>query len=198
MGIKTAGKLILASASPRRKELLKLLGLDFEVLPSCIEETSRTGETPKEHVLRLSAQKVLALSSFYPEAWIIGADTVVVLDGGFMGKPATSAEAKIMLKKLSGREHQVHTGFTIARKITDILLQEAVISSVFFKRLSEEEVNWYVETDEPYDKAGGYALQGMGAFFISRITGSYTNVIGLPLCEAVNLLKSAGAIEFPR
>jgi len=198
MGIKTAGKLILASASPRRKELLKLLGLDFEVLPSCIEETSRTGETPKEHVLRLSAQKVLALSSFYPEAWIIGADTVVVLDGGFMGKPATIAEAKIMLKKLSGREHQVHTGFTIARKITDILLQEAVISSVFFKRLSEEEVNWYVETDEPYDKAGGYALQGMGAFFISRITGSYTNVIGLPLCEAVNLLKSAGAIEFPR
>ena len=88
--------------------------------------------------------------------------------------------------------------FTIARKITDILLQEAVISSVFFKRLSEEEVNWYVETDEPYDKAGGYALQGRGAFFISRVTGSYTNVIGLPLCEAVNLLKSAGAIEFPR
>ena len=198
MGIKTAGKLILASASPRRKELLKLLGLDFEVLPSGVEETSRTGETPEEHVLRLSAQKVLALSSSYPEAWIIGADTVVVLDGGFMGKPATIAEAKIMLKKLSGREHQVHTGFTIARKITDILLQEAVISSVFFKRLSEEEVNWYVETDEPYDKAGGYALQGMGAFFISRITGSYTNVIGLPLCEAVNLLKSAGAIEFPR
>ncbi|MDP2725811.1 MAG: Maf family protein, partial [Syntrophales bacterium] len=132
MGIKTAGKLILASASPRRKELLKLLGLDFEVLPSGIEETSRTGETPDEHVLRLSAQKVLALSSSYPEAWVIGADTVVVLDGGFMGKPATIAEAKIMLKKLSGREHQVYTGFTIARKITDILLQEAVISSVFF------------------------------------------------------------------
>ena len=197
MGIKTAGKLILASASPRRKELLKLLGLHFDVLPSGIEETSRSGETPEEHVLRLSTQKVFALSSSYPEAWVIGADTVVVLDGGFMGKPATIAEAKIMLKKLSGREHQVYTGFAIARKITDILLQEAVISSVFFKRLSEEEVNWYVETDEPYDKAGGYALQGRGAFFISRITGSYTNVIGLPLCEAVNLLKSAGAIEFP-
>ena len=148
-------------------------------------------------MLRLSAQKVLALSSFYPEAWIIGADTVVVLDGGFMGKPATIAEAKIMLKRLSGREHHVYTGFTIARKVTDILLQEAVISSVFFKRLSEEEVNWYVGTDEPYDKAGGYALQGRGAFFISRITGSYTNVIGFPLCEAVSLLKSAGAIEFP-
>ncbi|MDO8722694.1 MAG: nucleoside triphosphate pyrophosphatase [Syntrophales bacterium] len=198
MEIKTAGRLILASASPRRMEMLKLLGLDFEVLPSGIKETSRTGETPEEHVLRLSAQKVFALSSSYPEAWVIGADTVVVLDGGFMGKPATIAEAKKMLKKLSGREHQVYTGFAIARKITDILLLEAVISSVFFKRLSEEEVNWYVGTDEPYDKAGGYALQGRGAFFISRITGSYTNVIGLPLCEAVNLLKSAGAIEFPR
>lgn len=196
MGIRTAGKLILASASPRRMELLKLLGLDFEALPSGIEETSRIGETPEEHVLRLSAQKVLALSSSYPEAWVIGADTVVVLDGGFMGKPATIAEAKIMLKKLSGREHQVHTGFTIARKITDILLQEAVTSSVFFKHISEEELNWYAGTDEPYDKAGGYALQGRGALFISRITGSYTNVIGLPLCEVVNLLKSAGAIEF--
>jgi len=198
MGIIVAGKLILASESPRRIELLRLTGLDFEVMPSSIEEMPQKGESPAEHVLGLSRQKASAVSSRYPDAWILGADTIVVINGEMMGKPAHASEAREMLTKLSGREHYVHTGFTIARKTADVLLGDVVTSSVLFKNISEEEINWYVQTEEPYDKAGGYAAQGAGAMFIREIHGSYTNVIGLPLCEAVSLLKCAGAIEFSR
>jgi septum formation protein len=102
-----------------------------------------------------------------------------------------------MLGKLSGCRHQVYTGIAVMRKSAEVNLSEVVASEVIFKDLSQEEIDWYVMTDEPYDKAGGYALQGRGAFFIKEIHGSYTNVIGLPLCEAVNLLKLAGAIKFP-
>jgi septum formation protein len=198
MQIKVAGKLILASASPRRIELLKLMGLDFEVMPSETDESLEDGESPREHVLRLSAQKVHALSLHYPEAWVMGADTIVVINDEILGKPATTSEAREMLKKLSGRSHQVYTGFTIAHKVREVLLQDVVISLVSFKDISEEEIVWYAGTEEPYDKAGGYALQGMGAFFIKEIHGSYTNVIGLPLCEAASMLKNVGAIEFYR
>ncbi|MDO9585279.1 MAG: Maf family protein [Syntrophales bacterium] len=198
MGVIVAGKLILASESPRRIELLRLMGLDFEVMPSSIEEMPQKGESPVEHVLGLSRQKANAISSRYPDVWILGADTIVVVNGEMMGKPAHASEAREMLARLSGREHYVHTGFTIARKTADVLLGDVVTSSVLFKNISEEEINWYVRTEEPYDKAGGYAVQGAGAMFIREIHGSYTNVIGLPLCEAVSLLKRAGAIEFPR
>lgn len=198
MGITVAGKLILASESPRRKELLRLTGLDFEVIPSGIEEMPQKGENPAEHVLELSKRKAGAVSSLRPDAWILGADTIVVIDGEIMGKPAQTSEAKRMLRKLSGREHHVHTGFTIVRETVDIFLGDVVTSSVLFKDISEEEINWYVRTEEPYDKAGGYAVQGAGAIFIKEIRGSYTNVIGLPLCEAVSLLKQVGAIEFSR
>lgn len=198
MGVIVAGKLILASESPRRIELLRLMGLDFEVMPSSIEEMPQKGESPVEHVLGLSRQKANAISSRYPDVWILGADTIVVINGEMMGKPAHASEAREMLARLSGREHYVHTGFTIARKTADVLLGDVVTSSVLFKNISEEEINWYVRTEEPYDKAGGYAVQGAGAMFIREIHGSYTNVIGLPLCEAVSLLKRAGAIEFPR
>jgi septum formation protein len=198
VGIIVAGKLILASESPRRKELLRLMGLDFEVMPSSIREMPQKGESPEEHVLGLSRQKAIAVSSRYPDAWILGADTIVVINGKMMGKPAHASEAREMLTKLSGKEHYVHTGFTIARKTADVFLGDVVTSSVIFKNISEEEINWYVRTDEPYDKAGGYAAQGAGAIFIREIHGSYTNVIGLPLCESVSLLKRAGAIEFSR
>lgn len=198
MGVIVAGKLILASESPRRIELLRLMGLDFEVMPSSIEEMPQKGESPVEHVFGLSRQKARAVSICYPDAWILGADTIVVVNGEMMGKPAHASEAREMLTKLSGREHYVHTGFTIARKTAGVLLGDVVTSSVLFKNISEEEINWYVRTEEPYDKAGGYAVQGAGAMFIREIHGSYTNVIGLPLCEAVSLLKRAGAIEFSR
>jgi septum formation protein len=197
MEIKVTGRLILASASPRRRELLTLMGLAFEVAPSGIEEATREGDAPGEHVLRLAKQKAQALSAHYPDAWIMGADTIVVLDEEILGKPGAASEAGEMLRRLSGREHQVYTGFALARKETDLLEGDVARSSVFFKNISEEEINRYVKTEEPYDKAGGYALQGRGACFISKIYGSYTNVIGLPLCEVVSLMRRVGAIIFP-
>jgi septum formation protein len=197
MGIKVLDRFILASASPRRSELLNQLGLEFEVVPSGIDEVAREGETPAEHVLRLATAKAGELADRYPEAWVIGADTIVVINGDFLEKPADESEARAMLARLSGRKHEVFTGIAVMRKSAEVNLSEVVTSEVIFKNISAEEMDWYVKTDEPYDKAGGYAVQGGGAFFIKEIHGSYTNVIGLPLCEAVNLLKLAGAIKFP-
>jgi len=197
MNIKVSDRFILASASPRRSELLKQLGLKFDVIPSCIDELTRENETPVEHVRRLATAKAKELAELYPEAWVIGADTIVVVKGDLLGKPANESEARTMLGKLSGCIHLVHTGISVLRKSAEVDLSEVVTSEVIFKDIAPEEIDWYVKTDEPYDKAGGYALQGKGAFFIKEIHGSYTNVIGLPLCEAINLLKLAGAIIFP-
>ena len=190
-------RLILASASPRRSELLRQLGLDFDVIPSNIEEIVLAGETPTGHVCRLAAAKAGELADRYPEAWVIGADTIVVIKGSFLGKPATESEARTMLGMLSGCKHTVYTGVSVRCKAADVNLGEVVASEVLFKDITPEEMDWYVKTTEPYDKAGGYALQGGGAFFVREVHGSYTNVIGLPLCEAVSLLKLAGAIQFP-
>ena len=197
MELTSEGRFILASSSPRRIEMLRLLGLNFEVLPSSIEETVVKGESPEQHVRRLSAKKAGIIARTYPEAWVMGADTIVVINGDFLGKPSTAGEARAMLERLSGRFHKVYTGFAVARRCANILLSDVVVSDVLFKDIPEEEINWYIGTDEPYDKAGGYALQGRGAFFIREIHGSYTNVIGLPLCEVVDKLKLAGAITFP-
>ncbi|MGV8081837.1 MAG: Maf family protein [Syntrophales bacterium] len=196
MGIIQKNTLILASASPRRIELLERVGLAFQVLPSGIEEEDRPEESPEEHVLRLSAAKAETLARKNPDAWVLGADTIVVIDGDILGKPADREEAKAMLRKLSGREHTVYTGFSVLSGGGRLTVARSVSSTVLFKSLSEEEMNWYVRSDEPYDKAGGYAVQGMGAFFIQEIRGSYTNVMGLPLCEVIEILREAGAIRF--
>jgi len=194
--VTTSGRFILASASPRRIELLSLLGLRFEIIPSNVDEKFMKGETPRDHVLRLSEEKANIACTLHPEAWVMGADTIVIINGDALGKPRTPDEAKIMLGKLSGRIHTVFTGFTVARKSTGILIRDAVESSVLFREVPEDEMAWYIKTQEPYDKAGGYAVQGMGAFFIKEIHGSYTNVMGLPLCEVVDVLKRIGAIDF--
>lgn len=196
MGLHITGRFILASASPRRVELLKRLGLVFEVMPSGADESFLNGETPEKHVLRLSRHKSDSISSLNPEAWVLGADTIVIIKGEVLGKPRTPEEARQMLGKLSGQEHLVYTGFTIRRREDNRLASRAMISSVLFKDLSEQEMSWYVNTAEPYDKAGGYAVQGLGAFFIREIRGSYTNVMGLPLCEVVDALKDLGALQF--
>lgn len=196
MQISVSGRLILASASPRRIELLKLMGLDFEVVPSGVDETFRPGESPREHVLRLAEEKALAVARLRPRAWVLGADTIVIVDGEVLGKPGSVAEAREMLTKLSGRQHEVLTGFSIARQEKTVLIREVVESSVIFREISGDELAWYSGSEEPYDKAGAYAVQGMGAFFIREIRGSYTNVMGLPLCELVDALKRAGAISF--
>ncbi len=190
-----AGKLILASASPRRKELLELAGLDFEVVPGEVDETRRQGETPRQYVLRLAREKALAVSRDHPGTWVLGADTIVLVDGEILGKPHSRDEAKDMLRKLSGREHRVITGFAVLKKEGGIALADAVETSVVFKEMSPDEIDWYAGTGEPYDKAGGYAAQGAGASLIREIRGSYTNVVGLPLCEVVDALRRVGAAK---
>ncbi|MGO9137078.1 MAG: Maf family protein [Syntrophales bacterium] len=194
--VTTSGRFILASASPRRIELLTLLGLRFEIMPSNVDEKFIKGEAPMDHVLRLSAVKANIASALHPEAWVMGADTIVTMDGDILGKPRTPEEAKEMLGRLSGQIHTVYTGFTVARKSVDILTSDAVSSFVRFREIPEDEMAWYIGSQEPYDKAGGYAVQGMGAFFIKEIYGSYTNVMGLPMCEVVDVLRGIGAIDF--
>jgi len=198
MGIMISGRFILASASPRRSELLKLMGLDFDVIPGSVDETFRPSETPREHVLRLSEEKALFVARSHPDAWVLGADTIVVVAGEVLGKPGSPAEAKGMLEKLSGREHEVFTGFSIVRQDREVRVREVVGSSVLFREIAADEMAWYTGTGEPYDKAGAYAVQGMGGCFIREIRGSCTNVVGLPLCEVVGARKRVAAIAFSR
>jgi septum formation protein len=198
MGITTSGRFILASASPRRGELLKLMGLNFDIMPGNIDETFRPEESPREHVLRLSEEKALSVARSHPDAWVLGADTIVVVAGEVLGKPGSPAEATKMLEKLSGREHDVFTGFCIARQDREVRVREVVGSSVLFREIAADEMAWYTGTGEPYDKAGAYAVQGMGGCFIREIRGSCTNVVGLPLCEVVDALKRVAAIAFSR
>ena len=196
MGITISGRLILASASPRRIEMMKLMGLVFEVVPSGIDEDTRRGETPREHALRLSGEKALAVARLHPDAWVLGADTIVIIDREVLGKPGSPPEAQSMLEKLSGRAHEVFTGFSIAGRGKGILARQVVESTVHFREIAPDEMAWYIAAEEPYDKAGGYAVQGMGAFFVREIRGSYTNVVGLPLCEVVDALRGLSAIAF--
>lgn len=196
MGIRSKGRLILASASPRRIELLSLLGLVFEVIPSDIEETYSFQETPKQFVLRLAEIKAEVIASRYPDAWVLAADTIVIIDGEVLGKPKQRDEADAMLRKLSGRTHEVYTGFNLRSLSGGTNVSRCVRSLVTFRDLSDDEIFWYTGTDEPYDKAGAYAVQGKGAFFIKEIQGSYTNVMGLPLCEVVDVMKDKGIIQF--
>ncbi len=187
-------RFILASRSPRRSEMLTKLGLDFDVIPSGVEESPIPGEAPEEHVIRLAEAKALDIGSRYPDRWIIAADTVVVIGGSILGKPETESEALEMLGLLSGQEHIVLTGFSVLHYRKKAGEHRAVQTVVRMKALSSDEMRWYVRTGEPFDKAGGYAIQGIGSFMIESIRGSYTNVVGLPLCELVEALTRLGAV----
>jgi len=188
-------KLILASASPRREELLSLAGISFQVMPSEVSEEMVEDESPERHVLRLSEAKAASVAGLYPDAWVLGADTVVIIAGEVLGKPTRREEARVMMHKLSGRTHQVITGFALLKATTKAGVRKAVTSAVTFREMTAEEVEWYIETEEPYDKAGGYAVQGRAALFIREISGSHTNVIGLPICEVVEALREVGALD---
>jgi septum formation protein len=188
------GKIILASASPRRVELLASAGITFEVAPGNIPETCLQGETPEEHVLRLSREKALDVAGKTEGRFFIGADTIVVCDGEIMGKPEDSADAERMLFKLSDTVHEVITGFTIYDREKDVNVSQAVNTRVYFKKLHRGEILAYIETGCPFDKAGAYAIQGGAAYMIRKIEGSYTNVVGLPLCEVVEALTKIGAV----
>ncbi len=187
-------RLILASKSPRRYELLKQVGLDFDVIPSGIEEDYIKGESPRKHVLRLAEAKALDVGNQHPDRWVVAADTIVYVDHSILGKPKSREEAKKMLRRLSGKGHRVITGFSVRHFEKGKGDRGAVQTSVKVKKLTPAEMEWYVETGEPFDKAGGYAVQGIGSFMIESIEGSYTNVVGLPLCELIEMLSRLGAV----
>jgi septum formation protein len=170
--------------------------LDFDVIPSQADESLIPGETPRKHVARLAQAKAAEVGETHQDRWIIGADTIVFIDGMVLGKPRDRNEAADMLGRLSGREHTVMTGFCVYHKRTGESIINVVESFVKVKDLSEKEINGYINTGEPFDKAGSYAIQGIGMFMVEKVRGSYTNVIGLPMCELVNALKQVGAIRF--
>ncbi len=181
-------QLILASSSPRRKYLLEQAGLIFDVIPSTVDEKNMIADSPEDHARRLAEIKAGAVARHYPNAHVIGADTIVVIEDMILGKPASKAEASDMLKRLSGRTHVVLTGYAVRCNRSSYLYSETISTSVRFKSLTDREIEWYLKTKEPFDKAGGYAIQGKGAFMVRRITGSYTNVVGLPMSEIIDCL----------
>jgi nucleoside triphosphate pyrophosphatase len=192
------GTIILASASPRRTELMALAGIQFSVVPADINEAVLPGEKPAEHVMRLSREKADAVAGMTNGRFFIGADTVVVLDDRIMGKPADEAEAFRMLSALSGRNHEVITGFSVFDKVSEIHLSRCVHTEVTFKELNEREIRAYIASGCPMDKAGAYAMQGGAVHFIRSICGSYTNVIGLPMTELYETLCQLGALDVDR
>lgn len=187
-------KIILASASPRRSELLRQVGFDFEVIPSRADEQEIAGESPQEHVVRLSLDKAREVSTRddIDGRWIIGSDTIVLCDNNILGKPKDAEDASQMLRSLSGRTHQVLSGYAILDRCTGESRAAAVTTRVSFRSLTDAEISGYIASGEPTDKAGAYAIQGLGAFMVSRIEGSYSNVVGLPLCEVVQALEFLG------
>jgi septum formation protein len=186
---------ILASASPRRRALLRQVGLPFRVTASQVEETNRSGMEPHRHAAYWARVKAQEVSRRHPDDWVLGADTIVVLEGSILGKPAGAADAARMLSLLSGRSHEVITGLCLLRERPPVREQLSVETKVLMKRLTPEEIQGYIATGEPMDKAGAYGIQGIGGSLVERIEGSYSNVVGLPLCEAVELLRRHGVAD---
>jgi septum formation protein len=185
-------RFILASASPRRRELLASIGLTFEVIPSHVPEVRDERESPEEYVARLSREKAETIAALHPEDWVIAADTTVLLGEELLEKPLDEADARRMFATIAGRTHIVYTGVTrqtLSRGWSETRIAE---SEVRMLPLSSEDIAWYVKTGEPLDKAGAYAVQGIGAMFIDSIHGSYTNVVGLPLATLFQMLRKAG------
>ena len=182
--------MILASGSPRRTELLNQLGIGHEVDPAYIDETPSPGEAPRALAIRLAREKARAVSRQHPGCEVLGADTVVVLAGEMLGKPASAAEAVAMLGRLAGNEHTVITAVALARD--GDTWHRVDETQVWFRQLTPELIRDYVATGEPLDKAGSYGLQGLGTILVERIEGDYFGVIGLPLRLVVDLLEEAG------
>ncbi|MDD2899503.1 MAG: Maf family nucleotide pyrophosphatase [Desulfuromonadaceae bacterium] len=189
------GTIILASASPRRTELMTLAGILFSVVPADICEDVQPGELPADHVMRLSREKADAVAAKADGRFFIGADTIVVLDGAILGKPLDGEDATRMLRGLSGRNHEVITGFTVYDSVNGVHISRSVCTEVTFKKLEETEIAAYIATGCPMDKAGAYAIQGGAVHFVRSINGSYTNVIGLPMTELYEVLQTLQAVE---
>ncbi len=185
-------EIILASASPRRAELLRRIGVEFRVVPSDVEERLEDSLDARSLALELASQKARAVAARYPEAIVLAADTVVCCDGEILGKPADRQDAVRMLRLLSGRTHEVSTGVVLRRESTGQERCEVVTTRVTFRRLSQEEILGYIATGEPFDKAGAYGIQGYGALLVEGIEGCYSNVVGLPLAKVGEMLREFG------
>ncbi len=189
-------KLILASASPRRAEILRNAGIQFEIRKTDVDESRLAGELPSDYVRRLALAKALSAAAEYRDpidkTLILGADTVVVVDADILGKPASQDDARSMLRRIGGRVHEVHTGLALVR--TPGTMQRVVeeITRVHFASLAAQEIEDYIATGEPFDKAGAYGIQGIGGRYVTRIEGCYFNVMGLPLARLWSLLRELG------
>ncbi len=192
-----APRVILASQSPRRRDLLTLVGIPHEVRPADIDETVQPGEQPVPHAERLARAKVQTLAATEPDALIIAADTIVVIDGDILGKPRDAADARATIRRLAGRTHTVYTAVAVARGAEVVSAVETV--AVTFRALDDAEIAAYVATHEPMDKAGSYGIQGYGATIVERVEGDYFAVMGLPLVRLVELMRRVGVrYEFGR
>ncbi len=188
-------KIILASRSPRRRYLLEQAGLNFEVIPSRFDESLVPQEEPATYVQVLARAKAEDIAPHHPRSWVIGADTIVTIGRDILGKPQDHAIARDMLRRLSGQTHQVLTGWSVCCSSAGVVHTATVVTDVTFKTLSADEIEWYIHTGEPFDKAGAYAIQGLGTFLVRRINGSYTNVVGLPVCEVIEFLIEAKVVH---
>lgn len=187
-----AVKFILASASPRRRDLLAAARFDFDVVPSSVPEVHQPGESPEEYVARLSRDKAAVIAARYLDRWVIAADTTVLLGDELLEKPTDAADAKRMLAAIAGKTHMVYTGVTLQNAAAGFHETRVAESEVRILPLTEREIDWYVATGEPFDKAGAYAVQGIAAMFIDSVHGSFTNVVGLPLALLYQMLRKAG------
>ena len=186
----TSPRVVLASSSPRRRELLTLIGIPHTVSPADIDETPFAGEQPQPHAERLARGKATVVAAREPNALIVAADTIVVVDGDILGKPRDEAEAARMLRRLSGRDHIVMTG--VAAQWRGRIRSDVVQVGVTFRSLSDDDIARYIRTGEPMDKAGAYGIQGYGATIVDRVDGDYFAVMGLPLNRLVRLLEELG------
>lgn len=182
-------RLALASASPRRAELLRAAGIEFDVMPAHVDESAQPGEAPHVYVRRVAEEKARVVVARSRDRLILAADTIVVVDGAMLGKPVDDDDAKRMLSLLSGRRHEVLTAVVIYGSGMGAPLIEADRTEVEFAPLTEFEIDWYIATGEPRDKAGAYAIQGYASRFVARIDGSYSNVVGLPIALVYEMLK---------
>ncbi len=196
MSDNTRPHLILASASPRRTELLTLIGVEHTVLPAHVDETIGVPDEPGAHVCTLAERKALALTDSYPGSVVLGADTIVFHDGDILGKPRDSAHARELVRRLAGSSHEVYSGVALAGPEGCRVRSVFEVTRVKFRELDEEDVRHYVATGEPLDKAGAYGIQGYGATLVEKVDGCYFNVMGLPLARLVRILAERG-IAYP-
>lgn len=191
----TLKPLLLASGSPRRHELLARLSIRFNVEVPDVDESRQSGESPEDYVLRMARIKATDVGDSHVDDWVVAADTIVILDGTVLTKPESREKAEAMLMQLSGREHQVRTGYCLFCRSEQVCVVNSSLSQVRFQAFDKSWARSYVATGEPMDKAGGYGIQERGGVFVDSINGSYSNVVGLPMAEVVNLLMHHGIVK---